>query len=204
MSEFTFFYLFAGLILISAFMTITVSNPVHSVLFLILVFVGSAAVLLLLEVEFLSLMFIIIYVGAIAVLFLFVVMMLDIKLSASNNNYLRYFSIGGFLGFLFFVETYYLIETSVFAPQLDSSLILESSYQDWITRLDTLTNMECLGQFLYTYYFFHFLIAGIVLLVGMIGAIVLTLHVNHTSKNQLICKQLSRQVKNATFLTTIS
>jgi NADH-quinone oxidoreductase subunit J len=203
MSELTFFYLFGGLILLSAFMVITVSNPVHSVLFLILVFVGAAALLLLLEVEFLSLMFIIIYVGAIAVLFLFVVMMLDIKLSNSSTEYIRYFSIGGFLGVLFFIETYYVIESTLFSSKVDA-VMLSSSYQNWMTQLDNLTNMECLGQFLYTYYFFHFLIAGIVLLVGMIGAIVLTLNVNHTSKNQLICKQLSRQVKNATFLTTIS
>ena len=204
MSELTFFYLFAGLILISAFMVVTVSNPVHSVLFLILAFVGSAAILLLLEIEFLSLMFIIIYVGAIAVLFLFVVMMLDIKLTHSNTSYLRYFLIGKFLALVFFIETYYLIDETLFSPSFFSELTFSSSYSDWVIRLDSLTNMECLGQFLYTYYFFHFLIAGILLLVGMIGAIVLTLHVNHASKNQLICKQLSRQLKNATFLTTIS
>ena len=102
MSELLFFYLFSGLVLISATMVITVSNPVHSVLFLILGFVGSAAILLLLKVEFLSLMFVIIYVGAIAVLFLFVVMMLDIKLKKSGAS-LGYTALGAISGlFLFF------------------------------------------------------------------------------------------------------
>ena len=182
MSELLFFYLFSGLVLISATMVITVSNPVHSVLFLILGFVGSAAILLLLKVEFLSLMFVIIYVGAIAVLFLFVVMMLDIKLKKSGAS-LGYTALGAISGlFLFFQFFYFIEKISPFSSSFLLEELFSPYYFDWIDTIDKLTNMECLGQFLYTYYFFHFLIGGILLLVGMIGGIVLTLHVNYKSK----------------------
>jgi NADH-quinone oxidoreductase subunit J len=203
MLDIFFFYFISISILISAYMVIKVSNPVHSVLFLIVVFIQSAILLIFLETEFLPLMFIIIYVGAIAVLFLFVVMMLDLKIKIEKfkNNSEIFFSgiIEEFLVFLFFKEIYIL--TSLNFPSLKT--LLFCNYYDWFIQFDNKTNIECLGQFLYTYYFFYFLIAGILLLVGMIGAIVLTLNVKNISKNQSISKQVGRSANSAIFITTI-
>ena len=202
MLEQFFFYLISLCILICAFLVITLKNPVHSVLLLVLVFLEASFLLILLGIEFLPLIFIIIYVGAIAILFLFVVMMIDIKISTNTSNYLRYFSIGGFIGLFFLFELIYLIQKSNFLSLLSIDLIFFSTYNNWIINFDNLNNLNCLGQFLYTHYFIHFLMSGFLLLIGMIGPIVLTLHNNVNSKNQFIYKQLSRQSSNSTFLTT--
>jgi NADH-quinone oxidoreductase subunit J len=202
MFQFVFFYLISSLLLISAFLVITVQNPIHSVLFLVLVFVEAAILLLLLEIEFLPLIFIVIYVGAIAILFLFVVMMIDIKPSKTPKNSFRYFSIGGFLGVFFLINLFSLINESSFLSNLSSELNYNTNYINWILNFDSLNNLNCIGQFLYTNYFVHFLMSGFLLLIGMMGPILLTLSVTKNSKNQLIFKQLSKQSSFATFLTT--
>jgi len=97
------FYFFSALAIISSTLVITIKNPVHAVLFLILTFISAANLLFLLEIEFISLILIVVYVGAIAVLFLFVVMMMDIKITESNKNYFKYFPIGSFLGLIFLI-----------------------------------------------------------------------------------------------------
>jgi NADH-quinone oxidoreductase subunit J len=191
------FYSFAAITLIAALLVITVVNPVHSVLFLVLVFLGAASMLFLLQLEFLPLSFIIVYVGAIAILFLFVVMMLDIKVTSKSNDFFKYLPIGGFVGSLFVFEILNSLD-SCFVMPINSGTLGRSS--SWVYSLDKATNIEALGQLLYTYYFIYFLIAGMILLVAMVGAIVLTLQHNKTVKNQLFFRQLSRNANSAIFL----
>ena len=107
--ELALFYFFSGIALFSAIMVISARNPVHSVLFLILVFCNSAGLLILLEAEFLALLFIVVYVGAIAVLFLFVVMMLNVKISEVQDEVLQYLPIGGLIGIVFLLEIFLII-----------------------------------------------------------------------------------------------
>jgi NADH-quinone oxidoreductase subunit J len=197
MSELFLFYFFTALVLISATMVISVKNPVHSVLFLILAFISAAGLLFLLEIEFISLIFIVVYVGAIAVLFLFVVMMLDIKITDLNRNFLKYFPIGSFLGFAFLIEILLILINIL---EFNSYEIGDNSYNIWINNIDFITNIEAIGQILYTYYFSYFLIAGIILLIAMVGAIVLTLTFNRKARAQSIYKQAARDYLNAIFL----
>ncbi len=197
MSELFLFFFFSGLLLISAIMVISVKNPVHSVLFLILTFISAACLLFLLEIEFVSLIFIVVYVGAIAVLFLFVVMMLDIKITDFNRNFLKYFPIGSFLGLAFLIEISLMLTNSL---NSNSYELAHNSLESWINTVDFIVNIESIGQILYTYYFSYFLLAGIILLIAMIGAIVLTLTFNRKAKTQSIYKQTSRDYLNAMFL----
>nr|WCH58022.1 NADH dehydrogenase subunit 6 [Hypnea brasiliensis] len=182
------FILFTVLTLVSSFMVITSKNAVHSVLFLILVFCNTSGLLLLLGCEFLSLMLIIIYVGAIAVLFLFVVMMLNIKI---NSLIINSYSIIP-IGFLIFSMLFIILSNSF----VDLGLI-NSQYNDvkliiWILETTYNSNIEIIGNVLYTHYCMLFLICGIILLVAMIGVIVLTMHQRTDVKKQQIEIQLSR------------
>ena len=193
----TLFYIFAALTMFAALMVITVVNPVHSVLFLVLVFLNAAGMLFVLQLEFIPLTFIIVYVGAIAILFLFVVMMLDIKVTSKANDFFKYLPIGGLIGGVFIFEVSNTVSSSFVEPK---SAYLPDNFISWVSTVDKVTNLEALGQMLYTYYFIYFLIAGIILLVAMVGAIVLTLQFNKTVKNQLIFRQLSRNADSAVFL----
>lgn len=199
MFEQIFVYVISFFIKLCASLVIIVKNPVHSVLFLVLVFIETSILLFAIEIEFLPLIFIVIYVGAIAILFLFVVMMIDIKSVNSTNDFafLKHFSIENLFLLIFFFELLYCIDKGEFSP------VESVSFIDWITKLDNMNNLKCIGQFLYTYYFVHFVMAGFLLLIGMIGPIVLTLHMNVNSKNQFLYKQLSRHAQKAIFLTTI-
>jgi NADH-quinone oxidoreductase subunit J len=190
------FFSLSFLLVLSAILVISAQNPVHSVFFLILVFLTSAIFLFLLEVEFISLLFVLVYVGAIAVLFLFVVMMLDIKVTRAENDFFIYIPMGIFLGLIFFLEVFMTLhENFVPISPLDSQQI----YTNWILNLDTISNIEVLGQLIYTYYFFYFLIAGIILLVAMVGAIVLTLNFKQKAKHQFVFKQILREKKNSIY-----
>ena len=193
----TLFYIFAVVTIFSSLMVITVVNPVHSVLFLVLVFLNAAGMLFVLQLEFIPLTFIIVYVGAIAILFLFVVMMLDIKVTSKSNDFFKYLPIGGLIGSLFIFEVLNTVNCSFVIPETFQSM---DNYIPWVSSMDKVTNLEALGKLLYTYYFIYFLIAGIILLVAMVGAIVLTLQFNKTVKNQLIFRQLSRNADSAVFL----
>lgn len=185
------------LLVFSAILVISAQNPVHSVFFLVLVFFTSAFLLFLLEVEFISLLFVLVYVGAIAVLFLFVVMMLDIKITKYEKDLFFYIPIGGFLGVIFFLEVFLSLQENL-VPFLPSSG--RETYTDWLTMVDSLTNLDVLGQILYTYYFFYFLIAGIILLLAMVGAIVLTLNFTQKAKHQFVFRQILREKKNSMYL----
>lgn len=191
------FYFLSFLLVFSAILVISAQNPVHSVFFLVLVFFTSAFLLFLLEVEFISLLFVLVYVGAIAVLFLFVVMMLDIKITKHEKDLLFYLPIGSFLGIIFLLEVFLSLQENL-VPLLPSSG--REIYTDWLTIVDSLTNLDVLGQILYTYYFFYFLIAGIILLVAMVGAIVLTLNFTQKAKHQFVFRQILREKKNSMYL----
>lgn len=191
------FYIFASITVLASLMVITVVNPVHSVLFLVLVFLGAAGMLFVLQLEFIPLTFVIVYVGAIAILFLFVVMMLDIKVTSKANDFFKYIPIGGLIGTLFIFEVLQALNGSFAIP---TNVTSTNSFLSWMSAVDKITNIESLGQLLYTYYFIYFLIAGMILLVAMVGAIVLTLQFNKSVKNQLIFRQLSRTADSAVFL----
>ena len=198
------YYLFSGGLLLSAFMVIYSANPVHSVLFLILVFCGASGLLLLLEAEFLAMLFLVVYVGAIAVLFIFVVMMLNIKVHKMQEELLRFVPIGSFIALVFFLELFFLLGGD-FLPQWSQRLWISGSKEmvqapQWFQQMDGLTNLQCFGQLLYTHYFYYFLAAGLILLVALLGTIVLTLQTHRKVKRQQLFQQLSRNFENAIFL----
>jgi NADH-quinone oxidoreductase subunit J len=172
-------YLFGGIALFASFFVITSRNPVYAVLSLIVVFLCATALVLLLQVDFLALLFLIVYVGAIAILFLFVVMMLDIKLSTTNSE----LPIGALLGGIFLSELLFALYTSFHS--------FTSHPQTMILCTDSLTFLEGFGQVLFMVYIPPFFLTGLILLVAMVGAIVLTTERSHES--QLVFRQLSRQ-----------
>ncbi|WP_412058204.1 NADH-quinone oxidoreductase subunit J [Bartonella sp. DGB2] len=186
-----FFYLFAFVMIASAVMVVTARNPVHSVLFLILAFFNAAALFLLAGAEFLGLLLLVVYVGAVAVLFLFVVMMLDIDFVELKSGALKYAPIGALIGFIVALELIFVYISMHFSPNLAANIT--QPMPDLATR----TNTEALGDLLYTDYAFYFQMAGLVLLVAMIGAIILTLHHRPGVKRQSIAAQVARSPKNA-------
>jgi NADH-quinone oxidoreductase subunit J len=192
---FTFLLLF--LICLFSLATISVRNPVHSVLSLVAVFLVSAVLLFCLEVEFLAFSFIIVYVGAIAILFLFVVMMLDIKIGDTDLTLLKYGPLGYFITFIFALEiTRPLVENFESIPF--NFLSANYTYINWFDHVDFITNIEAIGQLLYTYYFVYFLMAGFILFIAMVGALMLTLTYQKNNVNQqILSRQLSRQSQNA-------
>lgn len=193
------FYLFSSFAIASGIMVIQSRNPVHSVLFLILVFFNSAGLLILLGLDFFAMIFLVVYVGAIAVLFLFVVMMLNIKLAEISERKLRYVPIGGFLGLLFLGEMVLIVNNDLI-PWLGSSEMWTSAPQispgpwtSWAQLLEAVTPLESIGVLLYTYYFYFFIVASLILLVAMLGAIVLTLHKGVHVKRQEVFEQNTRE-----------
>ncbi len=179
------FYLFAAVAVASGVMVIGARNPVHSVLFLILVFFNSAGLFVLLGAEFLAMILVVVYVGAVAVLFLFVVMMLDINFVALREGFLRYMPIGALIGLILLAELVLVFGAWVVAPSATHLAVVP-------VRPD-LTNAEALGRVLYTNYFYLFQTAGLILLVAMIGAIVLTLRQREGVRRQKIGVQVSRR-----------
>ncbi|WP_375696371.1 NADH-quinone oxidoreductase subunit J [Bartonella sp. AP331QHHD] len=186
-----FFYLFAFIMLTSAVIVITARNPVHSVLFLILAFFNAAALFLLAGAEFLGLILLVVYVGAVAVLFLFVVMMLEVDFAELKSGTLRYAPIGALIGVIIAVELIVVFMSSYFSP------VLRTHVTQPMPDLAQRTNTQALGDILYTDYVFYFQIAGMILLVAMIGAIVLTLRHKLGVKRQSIAEQVSRTVESA-------
>ncbi|WP_455474830.1 NADH-quinone oxidoreductase subunit J [Bartonella sp. B30(2025)] len=186
-----FFYLFSFIMLLSAIIVITARNPVHSVLFLILAFFNAAALFILAGAEFLGLLLLVVYVGAVAVLFLFVVMMLDVDFAELKSGALRYAPIGFVIGAVIAAELIAVFVNSHFPSVLKAHVIQP------MPNLVQRTNSQALGDILYTDYVFYFELAGIILLVAMIGAIVLTLHHKSGVKRQSISVQVSRTVESA-------
>ena len=180
-----FFYLFASICVASAVMVIASKNPVHSVLFLILAFVNAAGLFVLMGAEFLAMILVIVYVGAVAVLFLFVVMMLDVDFAELRQGFLNYVPIGGLIGVVFLVELVLVLGAWAVGPA-------GKAIVDPIPPLAAVTNTEALGLVLYTRYVYYFQAAGLVLLVAMIGAIVLTLRHKPNVRRQNIADQVAR------------
>jgi NADH-quinone oxidoreductase subunit J len=181
-----FFYLFAGVCIASALMVIAARNPVHSVLYLILAFVNAAGLFVMLGAEFLAMILIVVYVGAVAVLFLFVVMMLDVDFAELRQGFLQYLPLGALLFCIFLLELGGVLFNWALAPEISQSLASP------IPPLASVPNTAALGQVLYTRYVYFFQASGLVLLVAMVGAIVLTLRHKPNVKRQNIAAQVAR------------
>ena len=179
-----FFYLFAGICVASAFMVIASRNPVHSVLYLILAFVNAAALFVMMGAEFLAMILIVVYVGAVAVLFLFVVMMLDVDFAELKQGALQYLPVGLLIGGIFLAELLLVVGAWVIGPGVPQAITAPIP--------TTMPNTEALGMVLYTKYIYFFQAAGMVLLVAMVGAIVLTLRHKTRVRRQSIPAQNAR------------
>jgi NADH-quinone oxidoreductase subunit J len=181
-----FFYIFAAICIASAVMVIASKNPVHSVLFLILAFVNAAGLFMLMGAEFLAMILIVVYVGAVAVLFLFVVMMLDVDFAELRQGFLQYLPIGAVIGAIFLAELILVVGAWTMAPGMPQAITAP------IPSPAQITNTEALGLVLYTRYVYFFQAAGMVLLIAMVGAIVLTLRHKADVKRQNIAAQVGR------------
>ena len=181
------FYLFSIIAVVAAVMVISARNPVHSVLYLIVVFFNSAALFVLMGAEFLALILVIVYVGAVAVLFLFVVMMLDIDFAELREGFLRYLPIGLVIGLILLVELFVVIGAWAFATDAANQVAAPAPPADQVD------NTLALGRLLYTEYAYLFQAAGMILLVAMVGAIVLTLRHRPGTKRQRVSDQVGRR-----------
>jgi NADH-quinone oxidoreductase subunit J len=177
-----FFWIFAPILVASAFAVIMARNPVHSVLFLILAFVCAAGLFLLMGAEFLAMILVVVYVGAVAVLFLFIVMLLDVDFAQLRQGFVQYLPQGLLIALLVGIELVYVV----------AGLGPSSQAAAPATPSGTLTNSAALGEVLYTRYFYYFQAAGMILLTAMIGAIVLTLQHKAGVKRQDIAAQVAR------------
>jgi NADH-quinone oxidoreductase subunit J len=184
-----FFYLFAAVCVASAFMVIASKNPVHSVLFLILAFVNAAGLFVLMGAEFLAMILIVVYVGAVAVLFLFVVMMLDVDFAELRQGVLTYLPIGALVGAVLLAELLIVVGAWVIGPSVATTAPIPSP--------SDISNTQAIGLVLYTRYVFFFQAAGVILLVAMVGAIVLTLQHKPNVRRQVIADQVARNRASA-------
>src|SRR3569623_392216 len=188
-----FFYLFAGVCVASAVMVIVSRNPVHSVLFLILTFVSASGLFVLLGAEFLAMILIVVYVGAVAVLFLFVVMMLDVDFAELRQGFAKYMPLGGLIAGGLAIE---MIVVSTTVATKGAAKLSETPMAQGAGAPASMSNAEAIGRVLYTNYVYFFQAAGMVLLVAMIGAIVLTLRHKPGVKRQVIMDQVLRTPAN--------
>ena len=185
------FYLFAFLVIASAVLVIMSRNPVHSVLWLILAFFNAAGLMVLLGAEFIAMLLVVVYVGAVAVLFLFVVMMLDINFSEMRAGFQKYLPLGLVVGGILVFELVTVMYGDAFS---NASLPIPSK----------IANTTQLGGVLYTKYAFLFQIAGLILLVAMIGAISLTMRKRVGVRRQSIADQINRRPEDVMEIVTIS
>ena len=183
----TFLFSIVSIIIITSSLLVIISkNPIHSVLFLILVFFNTSILFLFSNAEFLAMVILIVYIGAVSVLFLFVVMMLDINITKLRQTFLNYLPIGLFVGFIILLELFYVVSQSKLNFVQTSSI--DNNISDQI-----LDNTKIIGNILYTDYFLLFQISGIILLVAMIGAIFLTIRKREGIKKQNIYKQILKK-----------
>ncbi len=186
------FYLFSVILLASAVAVVSARNPVHAVFFLILAFFNAAALFVLLGAEYLAMTLVIVYVGAVAVLFLFVVMMLNINIERVREGMMRYLPLGIFVALALFAEISFLLMVS-----LDSTALQVAESPSPLPDPSIISNAEAIGMVLYTNYILLFQLAGLILLVAMMGAIVLTLRQRPGVKRQRIAKQIARRPRDA-------
>ncbi|TAJ36485.1 MAG: NADH-quinone oxidoreductase subunit J [Reyranella sp.] len=185
------FYVFAAVTVASGAMVVVSRNPVYSVLFLILAFFNAAALFVLIGAEFIAMILVIVYVGAVAVLFLFVVMMLDINLVELREGFLKYLPVGAMIGVVLFAEI--LLGLGVLGAGSATMTALNKQG----AQVLAIDNTRAIGRVLYTQYFYLFQVAGIVLLVAMIGAIVLTLRTRPGVRRQKVGDQINRTKEEA-------
>ncbi len=194
------FYIFSGILFASAVMVVTSRNAVHSVLFLILAFFNAAGLFVLLGAEFVAMILVIVYVGAVAVLFLFVVMMLDINFAELRRGINSYLPFGVFLGVVLFIELVFLVFQDWVAPAgLHAAIAAPIA-----ATADHVSNTRALGQLIYTHYLYVFQVAGFILLVAMIGAIVLTLRHGTGIHRQRISAQIGRKRSDVLSIRQVS
>jgi NADH-quinone oxidoreductase subunit J len=185
-----FFYLFSAIAIAAAVMVIAARNPVHSVLFLILAFFNGAGLFVLLGAEFLAMILVVVYVGAVAVLFLFVVMMLDVDFVELRQGMLNYLPVGATIGLILLGELGLVVGTWTLSPGLLKVVAAPLPG-------GTVSNTEAIGLLLYTRYLFYFQAAGLILLVAMVGAIVLTLRHKAGVRRQSVAQQVARDPASA-------
>ncbi len=181
------FYLFSFFIITSGLLVITSRNPVHSVLFLILVFFNAAGLFVLLGAEFLAMILVVVYVGAVAVLFLFVVMMLDINFVELRQGFLQYLPTGSIIGLVLLIELTIVLTGNAIIPK-------SNIFKEWpIPPIEKVPNTQALGELFYTHYIYLFQVSGLILLVAMVGAIVLTHRNKKGAHKQKIHEQVNRR-----------
>jgi NADH-quinone oxidoreductase subunit J len=186
-----FFYLFSAIAIAAGVMVIAARNPVHSVLFLILAFFNGAGLFVLLGAEFLAMILVVVYVGAVAVLFLFVVMMLDVDFVELRQGMLNYLPVGATIGLILLGELGLVVGAWTLSPELLKVVAAP------VPAPGTLSNTEAIGLLLYTRYLFYFQAAGLILLIAMVGAIVLTLRHKPGVKRQSVAEQVARDPASA-------
>ncbi len=182
------FYVFAAIAIVSGVMVVAARNPVHSVLFLILAFFNAAGLFVLMGAEFLAMILVVVYVGAVAVMFMFVVMMLDINFAELRQGFLRYLPIGGLIGLILLVEMLAVLAGWQLGPEARVVETIAAA-----PPATEVTNTHALGQLLYTHYIYLFQVAGLILLIAMIGAIVLTHRRRPGVRRQNIGRQIARR-----------
>ena len=192
------FYLFSIITVVAAVMVISARNPVHSVLFLILAFFNSAGLFVLLGAEFLAMVMVVVYVGAVAVLFMFVVMMLDVNIAELRQGFLQYLPLGGIVGLVLLMELAVVAGGFVFSPEVSERFAAP------IPVPSDIANTEALGNIIYTKYVYFFQAAGIILLVAMIGAIVLTHRSREGTRKQRISNQVNRRPEDTIEIKKVS
>jgi NADH-quinone oxidoreductase subunit J len=190
------FYLFSIITVVAAVMVISARNPVHSVLFLILAFFNSAGLFVLLGAEFLAMVMVVVYVGAVAVLFMFVVMMLDVNIAELRQGFLQYLPLGGIVGLVLLIELAVVAGGFVFSPEVSERFAAPVP--------SDIANTEALGNIIYTKYVYFFQAAGIILLVAMIGAIVLTHRSREGTRKQRISNQVNRRAEDTIEIKKVS
>lgn len=201
-----FYFLFFSIVILFTGSLVIRSNPIHSVFFLVLSFCNATGLLLLLGVEFVGMLMLVIYVGAVAILFLFVVMMLDLNIAESEENYIRYLPLSSILWIIFSVQLYSILKWDlggyVYFNLLTESLVLDFnfiSFIDWANSLYDKSNIESIGLVIYSYFYDSFFIGSLILLVAMMGAIVLTMH-----QRSLVKRQYAKEQITSNFNTNIT
>lgn len=182
------FYLFASVAILAGVMVISARNPVHSVLYLILAFFNAAGLFVLMGAEFLAMILVIVYVGAVAVMFMFVVMMLDINFAELRQGFLRYAPIGAVVGMVLLAELLIILGGWTLSPTAQTAEAIAAT-----PAITDVTNTHALGQLIYTHYIYLFQVAGLILLIAMIGAIVLTHRRRPGIRRQDISRQVARR-----------
>ena len=185
------FYVFASVAILAGVMVISARNPVHSVLYLILAFFNAAGLFVLMGAEFLAMILVVVYVGAVAVMFMFVVMMLDINFAELRQGFLRYVPIGGLIGLVLLAELLIILGGWTLSPSAQTTEAVAVT-----PAIADVANTHALGRLIYTHYIYLFQVAGLILLIAMIGAIVLTHRRRAGVRRQDIANQVARRPKD--------